>query len=102
VRRVDETTFAVGGRIENLVGRPRRGQRSWIGISFLTWTDGTPVRGSVKTSGGRAPARRRSRAGLAADGVTGQRFNASRWDAAVSETAAAANAVEPAGWVTKA
>ena len=35
----------------------------------------------------------------AADGVTGQRFNASRWDPGLSEAAAAANAVEPAGWV---
>jgi len=57
VHGLDETTFAVGGRIENLVGRPRRGQGSWIGISFLTWTDGTPVRGSVKTSGGQAAGR---------------------------------------------
>ena len=35
----------------------------------------------------------------AADGVTGQRFNASRWNPGVSEAAAAANAVEPGGWV---
>jgi len=38
----------------------------------------------------------------ATDGVTGQRFNASRWDSGVSEAAAAANAVEVAGWVTPA
>jgi NAD(P)-dependent dehydrogenase (short-subunit alcohol dehydrogenase family) len=35
----------------------------------------------------------------AADGVTGQRFNASRWDPRLPDAAAAANAVEPAGWV---
>jgi NAD(P)-dependent dehydrogenase (short-subunit alcohol dehydrogenase family) len=35
----------------------------------------------------------------AADGVTGRRFNASRWDPGLPEAAAAANAVEPAGWV---
>jgi 3-oxoacyl-[acyl-carrier protein] reductase len=38
-------------------------------------------------------------ASMAADGVTGQRFNASRWDPGLSEAAAAANAVESAGWV---
>jgi NAD(P)-dependent dehydrogenase (short-subunit alcohol dehydrogenase family) len=37
-----------------------------------------------------------------ADGVTGKRFNASRWDAKLPEAAAAAGAVEPAGWVSPA
>jgi hypothetical protein len=58
VREVDETRFGVAGRIEKPVGMPRRGQGSWIGISFLTWTDGTPVRGTVKVSGGHAAGRR--------------------------------------------
>jgi NAD(P)-dependent dehydrogenase (short-subunit alcohol dehydrogenase family) len=35
----------------------------------------------------------------AADGVTGQRFNASRWDPGLPGAAAAASAAEPAGWV---
>jgi NAD(P)-dependent dehydrogenase (short-subunit alcohol dehydrogenase family) len=34
-----------------------------------------------------------------ADRVTGKRFNASFWDVRLPEAAAAANAVEPAGWV---
>jgi NAD(P)-dependent dehydrogenase (short-subunit alcohol dehydrogenase family) len=38
----------------------------------------------------------------AADGVTGQRFNASRWDPRLPEAEAAASAAEPAGWVPSA
>lgn len=38
-------------------------------------------------------------ASAAADGVTGQRLDASRWDPELSEAAAAAKAMEAAGWV---
>ncbi|HVN76078.1 MAG TPA: SDR family oxidoreductase [Thermoanaerobaculaceae bacterium] len=37
-----------------------------------------------------------------ADGVTGKRVVASRWDPKLPDAAAAANAVEPAGWTTTA
>ena len=41
-------------------------------------------------------------ASAAADGITGLRLNASRWDPELSEGAAAARAVEAAGWVVPA
>ncbi len=36
---------------------------------------------------------------VAADGITGKRFNASRWEVSLPEADAAARAEEPAGWV---